>query len=243
MNIVLLGYGRMGRVIEAVATERGHRIVGKIDADNRGDFQYFTPKNTDVVIEFSHPEAAFDNICQSLRQGLPTVSGTTGWLSRRAEIEQLCRQTGGAFFYASNYSIGVNLFFQLNRRLARLMAPYAGTYRPEITEIHHVHKKDAPSGTAITLAEDLLAERPDLSGYTLTEGPEAPAGRLPIGSRREGEVPGTHEVRYRSGADELSIRHEAYSREGFALGAVIAAEWLPGRHGWLGMDELLSHSS
>ena len=239
MNIVLLGYGKMGQVIERLATARGHSVVGRIDAHNRADFEYFTPENTDVVIEFSHPEAAFDNICQSLRQRLPTVSGTTGWLGHRAEVEQLCQQTGGAFFYASNYSIGVNLFFRLNRQLARLMAPHADAYRAELTEIHHVHKKDAPSGTAITLAEGLLAERPDLPGYTPAATPGA-TGQVPIHSVREGEVPGTHTVRYVSAVDEISIRHEAYSHEGFALGAVIAAEWLPGRHGWLGMDDLLA---
>lgn len=224
MQILLLGYGKMGRAIEQVALDRGHTIAGRINIDNPNDLEQIADGSVDVVIEFSTPESAVDNISHALRRGWPVVSGTTGWLGHRAEIENLCAQTKGAFFYASNYSIGVNLFFRLNKVLASFMRNYP-SYHVSMTEIHHTEKKDAPSGTAITLAEGLKNEG---------------VGRdVAIESVREGTVPGTHTVRYNSDVDQIEISHVAHSRQGFALGAVVAAEWLADREGVFGMDDLL----
>ncbi|MCE7070310.1 MULTISPECIES: 4-hydroxy-tetrahydrodipicolinate reductase [Dyadobacter] len=235
MRILLLGYGKMGKTIEKIALERGHSIVGKIDIDNRSEMDALQPADVDVAIEFSAPEAAYHNITYCLKKGWPVVSGTTGWLEHRAEIEKLCVQQNGAFFYASNYSIGVNLFFRLNRQLARLMNGHG--YEQYMTEIHHIHKLDAPSGTAITLAEAITDEIDNLEGWKLA--PETESGYLQITSKREGEVPGTHIVRYESEVDTIEISHTAHSRAGFALGAVVSAEWLPGRNGVFGMNDLL----
>ncbi|GAB2773901.1 4-hydroxy-tetrahydrodipicolinate reductase [Rhabdobacter roseus] len=235
MNILLVGYGKMGRAIEQIAVDRGHTIVGKIDVQNRADLENFHRSHVDVAIEFSAPEAAYANITTCLQKGWPVVSGTTGWLAHRAEIELLCQQKQGAFFYASNYSIGVNLFFRLNRQLARLMQ--GQPYELALTEIHHIHKLDAPSGTAITLAEGIQAENAAVQGWTLA--PDRREGYLPITSEREGEVPGTHIVRYESEVDTIEISHMAHSRQGFALGAVVSAEWLVGKQGVYGMDDLL----
>ena len=192
----------------------------------------------DVVIEFSSPESAFENITYCLQRGWPVVSGTTGWLNHRAEVEALCEQHKGAFFYASNYSIGVNLFFRLNKVLAQFMKNYP-SYEVSMTEIHHTEKKDAPSGTAITLAEGILENLPGKTGWA-EKGPEAVAGSvLEIESLREGVVPGTHIIRYGSEVDQIEISHIAHSRQGFALGAVVAAEWVVGKQGIFGMDDLL----
>lgn len=240
MRIILLGYGKMGRVIEGIALERGHEIVARVDETNRAELTAYSPDTADVVIEFSHPDAAVQNLTDCLILGLPVVCGTTGWLNHRAEIEALCREKGGAFFYASNYSIGVNLFFRLNRTLARLMA-HQPQYRVTMTETHHVHKKDAPSGTALTLAEGVLAEIPRYTTWVL--GAESDESELPIVAVREGEVPGTHSIKYASGQDDLEIVHTAHSREGFALGAVVAAEWLVGKRGVFGMDDLLGETA
>jgi 4-hydroxy-tetrahydrodipicolinate reductase len=237
MKILLLGYGKMGKTIEKVALERGHTIVGRIDVQNRADMDLLQTDDVDVAIEFSSPESAFNNITYCITKGWPVVSGTTGWLEHRAEIEKLCGDKNGAFFYASNYSIGVNLFFRLNRQLARLMNGQG--YKASMTEIHHIHKLDAPSGTAITLAEGLLEETQDLDGWKLA--PEAGKGSLQIISEREGEVPGTHIVRYESEVDTIEISHTAHNRGGFALGAVVSAEWLPGKQGVFGMDDLLKN--
>ncbi|TLU94922.1 4-hydroxy-tetrahydrodipicolinate reductase [Dyadobacter sediminis] len=237
MRILLLGYGKMGRTIEKIALERGHTIVGRIDLGNRAEMDVLKTADVDAAIEFSSPEAAFENITYCLKKGWPVVSGTTGWLEHRAEIERLCKEQNGAFFYASNYSIGVNLFFRLNRQLARLMNGHA--YQSSMTEIHHIHKLDAPSGTAITLAEGVIAETESLDGWKLA--PDEEEGYLQITSLREGEVPGTHIVRYESEVDTIEITHTANSRAGFALGAVVSAEWLPGREGVFGMDDLLKN--
>ncbi|MCE6987678.1 4-hydroxy-tetrahydrodipicolinate reductase [Dyadobacter sp. CY323] len=237
MKIILLGYGKMGKTIEKVALERGHSIVGKIDVQNRSDMDELGPADVDVAIEFSSPEAAFDNITYCLRKGWPIVSGTTGWLEHRAEIEKLCAEKSGAFFYASNYSIGVNLFFRLNKQLAKLMSGQA--YHATMTEIHHIHKLDAPSGTAITLAEGIMEENGNFEGWKLA--PEDEDGYLQILAKREGEVPGTHIVRYQSEVDTIEITHTAHSRAGFALGAVVSAEWLSGKTGVFGMNDLLNN--
>ncbi|AQG80096.1 4-hydroxy-tetrahydrodipicolinate reductase [Spirosoma montaniterrae] len=243
MNILLLGYGKMGKTIEQIALDRGHQIAARIDVNNRADLETLPADAVDAVIEFSSPESAVENIKICLTRGWPVVCGTTGWLSHRAEVEQLCRDTNGAFFYASNYSIGVNLFFRLNKTLAKFMRDYP-SYRASMTEIHHTEKKDAPSGTAITLAEGLLEHLPHKSRWTLkeTDHPnlgENQADAVEIESLREGAVPGTHTVRFDSDVDLIEITHVAHSRQGFALGAVVAAEWLAGREGVFGMDDLL----
>ena len=242
MNILLLGYGKMGRTIEQIALERGHQIAGRIDAANHADLMALERDAVDVVIEFSSPEAAADNIMHCLKRGWPVVCGTTGWLSQRTEIEAICHETDGAFFYASNYSIGVNLFFRLNKTLAKFMQNYP-SYGVSMTEVHHTEKKDAPSGTAITLAEALLEHLPHKQGWVSNEAGHEPvtvgAEAIEIESVREGTVPGTHTVRYDSDVDRIEITHTAHSRQGFALGAVVAAEWLPGREGVFGMDDLL----
>lgn len=239
MNILLLGYGKMGKVIEQIALHRGHQIVGKIDVTNRHELETFSRDNVDAVIEFSAPEAAYENLKWCMKKGLPTVCGTTGWLHHRPEIEQLCQENGAAFFYASNYSIGVNLFFRLNKYLAKLIAPYP-QYGVHTTEIHHIHKLDAPSGTAITLAEGLLEHLPAKTEWA--NRADVAENQIPIVSLREGEVPGTHIIRYDSDVDSIEIQHVAHSRQGFALGAVVAAEWLSPRTGVFGMDDLLGEA-
>lgn len=229
----------MGKTIEQIALDRGHQIVGRIGSNNRAELD--TLDGVDAVIEFSSPEAAVENIQHCLKKEWPVVCGTTGWLSHRAEIEALCEQTNGAFFYASNFSIGVNLFFRLNKVLAQFMQNQP-SYAVSMTEIHHTQKKDAPSGTAITLAEGLMEHLPGKTRWVETsQQPDAelPEDAVPIESVREGLVPGTHIIRYASEVDTIEIKHEAHSRQGFALGAVIAAEWLAGKQGVFGMEDLL----
>ncbi len=227
----------MGKAIEQIALERGHTIAGKIDINNQGEMEVLPSEAVDVAIEFSAPEAAYANIKLCLEKGWPVVSGTTGWLGYKSEIEALTAEKGGAFFYASNYSIGVNLFFQLNKTLARFMRGQG--YDLSITEIHHVHKLDAPSGTAITLAEGIQSEREDIEGWTLM--PEVKENNVPITSKREDEVPGTHVVNYDSEVDTIHISHVAHTRKGFAQGAVISAEWLHGKKGVFGMEDMLEN--
>ncbi|UFH55867.1 4-hydroxy-tetrahydrodipicolinate reductase [Spirosoma sp. KNUC1025] len=242
MNILLLGYGKMGKTIEKIALERGHQIAGRIDADNHADLANLEPDDVDVAIEFSSPDSAVDNIKYCLERGWPIVCGTTGWLNHRADIEALCKARKGAFFYASNYSIGVNLFFRLNKVLAQFMRNYP-SYQVSMTEIHHTEKKDAPSGTAITLAEGVIQHLPNKRRWISNEAGNEPVetsdDSIEIESLREGSVPGTHTVRYDSDVDQIEIKHVAHSRQGFALGAVVAAEWLVGREGIFSMDDLL----
>ena len=222
----------MGKMIERIAGSRGHQVVARVDASS--DIPPFG--DMEVAIDFSHPGAAADNVRQCLLEGVPVVSGTTGWLDRYEEVSGLCHEVGGAFLYASNFSLGMNLFFELNAHLARLMSGVSG-YEAGITEIHHTRKLDAPSGTAISLAGDIVAN----SRYTGWDtGGETPEGILPIVSVREGDVPGTHEVYYDSQVDRIEIRHVAHNREGFALGALLAAEWLPGKQGVFGMKDVLN---
>ncbi len=230
MKVALLGYGRMGQAIEKIAVERGHEIVIRKDLEPL-EVDLGT---ADVAIDFSHPDAAFENIKACLEAGVPVVSGTTGWLDQFEEAKDLCSQVGGAFLYASNFSIGVNLFFNLNAYLARLMRPLKD-YDVELEETHHVHKLDAPSGTAISLAEGILEES-NKNGWSLERGSEK---ELFIGVKREGEVPGTHRIEYSSEIDSIEIKHTAHSRTGFALGAVVAAEWLPGKKGVFNMKDVL----
>lgn len=237
MNIVLLGYGKMGKVIEKVAESRGHNIVARIDVDNRQEFENLTASQVDAVIEFSHPSCAFQNVKSCLEKGLPVVCGTTGWLENQLDAEALAFEKNGAFFWSSNYSIGVNLFFELNKTLAKLMTPQK-QYSVSTTEIHHTEKKDAPSGTAITLAEGIIQNSDDKTQWVNNQIPQI--NEVAIWSAREGNVAGTHIVKYISDIDQLEISHVAHGREGFALGAVIAAEWIVGKKGVFGMKELLS---
>lgn len=232
MNILLLGYGKMGKAIEQIALSRGHEIVGRIDSN---DHSHLAASRADVAIEFSQPEAAFDNIRACLENNIPVVCGTTGWLGRKPEVEALTARHHGTFFYASNYSVGVNIFFKLNQQLAAMMKAF-DQYAVRIEETHHTEKKDAPSGTAITLAEGILAQGIKQKWVT---APAGGAEALPIHSFRVDDVPGTHIVKYQSVMDDLEIRHIAHSREGFARGAVMVAEWLPGKKGVLGMDDFL----
>lgn len=237
MRIALLGYGKMGKVIEQIALQRGHEISAKIDISNRTDLLSINPENTDVVIEFSSPESAYGNLKFCMEFGLPTVSGTTGWLQHKSEIEKLCLENKGAFFYASNYSIGVNLFFELNKVLAKLMSPHIDEYKVSTNEIHHTEKRDAPSGTAITLAQGLIENLGNKIKWVNNQ--IATDNEVAIWSSREGKVPGTHEVKYISDVDQIEIKHIAHSRNGFALGAVIAAEWIHGKTGIFGMQDML----
>jgi 4-hydroxy-tetrahydrodipicolinate reductase len=236
MNILLIGYGKMGKTIEEIALERGHRIIEKIDVHNQDMLNQLDASSIDAAIEFSQPEAAFENIKTCIDRGIKIISGTTGWLDKRSMIETLCREKQGTFFYASNFSIGVNLFFRLNNFLAELIADY-GQYEASLEEIHHTEKKDAPSGTAITLAEGIIDHTRRIKKWE--KGKSEYPDVLGIESYREGNVPGTHVVRYKSGVDQIEIRHEAFSRKGFALGAVLVAEWIGNHSGMLTMDDFL----
>ena len=226
----------MGKAITAIANEMGHEIALVIEREGWNVQTTVRLADCDVAIEFTKPETAPDNILRCLEAGIPVVCGTTGWLQRLAEVEQTVSQTKGAFFYASNFSIGVNLFFALNRYLAKRVNALP-EYEVSIVETHHIHKKDAPSGTAITLAEGIISGLDRKVSWA--NHPEADPAVLEISSLREGEVPGTHEVRYTSPTDTILLKHEAHSRDGFARGALMAAEWLPGRKGIFGMEDLL----
>ena len=236
MKIALIGYGKMGKTIEQIALSRGHQIVSIVDINNPEEFQSVNFKSADVAIEFTTPATAFDNYMKSFAAGVPVVSGTTGWLDRISEIKEKCEKEGKTFFYASNFSIGVNIFFALNKYLAKIMNNFP-SYNISMTETHHIHKLDAPSGTAITLAEGILENVDRKERWTL-ETAEQPTD-LPIHAIREGDVPGIHEVTYESDVDYISIKHDAKSRAGFALGAVVAAEFTAGKKGFLGMDDML----
>ena len=236
MKIALIGYGKMGKEIEKIALSQGHQVVLKIDETTIADFTIENLKKVDAAIEFTTPETAVNNILKCFEANVPVVCGTTGWLKHFDEVSSLCKDNNQAFFYASNYSIGVNLFFRLNEYLAQIMKPYSN-YTPSMEEIHHIHKKDAPSGTGITLAEGLIKNHGNLKKWALQEN--AKTGDLPILSKREGEVPGTHIIKYKSACDEITITHEAYNRKGFAEGAVIADAWLVGKKGVFGMNDLL----
>ena len=236
MKIALIGYGKMGKTIEQIALNRGHQIVSIVDINNPEEFQSANFKSADVAIEFTTPATAFDNYMKSFAAGVPVVSGTTGWLDRIGEIKEKCETEGKTFFYASNFSIGVNIFFALNKYLAKIMNNFP-SYNISMTETHHIHKLDAPSGTAITLAEGIIENVDRKDRWTL-ETAEQPTD-LPIHAIREGEVPGIHEVTYESDVDYISIKHDAKSRAGFALGAVVAAEFTAGKKGFLGMDDML----
>ena len=230
MKIALLGYGKMGKVIEKVALERGHEIVlCKSSSDTFDGLD-----QADVAIDFSVPASAVENITACLQHNIPVICGTTGWLEDYDKMADLCQQNKGAFLYGSNFSLGVNLFFELNRKLAQLMLPHA-QYRVGLEEIHHTQKLDAPSGTAISLANDIV-ELTKLNGWALNA---AQPDELAITAKRIEQVPGTHSVFYDSDVDQIEIKHTAHSREGFALGSVIAAEWIIGKTGVFSMKNVL----
>ncbi|MHC1774620.1 MAG: 4-hydroxy-tetrahydrodipicolinate reductase [Lentimicrobium sp.] len=236
MRIILSGYGRMGHEIEKIAGERGHTIVAT--PDNSGDWENINlgPDVADVVIDFSTPQSAEWVVNHCLNSAVAVVSGTTGWQTGLEKSKEVCKSLQGAFFYAPNFSIGVNIFFEINRTLAKLMA--GKTYRPLINEIHHIHKLDAPSGTAIALANDIISVNP---GYTRWEpGFQNDQQVLPVLSERTGEVIGTHKIEWDSEADSIEIKHTAHNRKGLAMGAILAAEWLQGRSGIYSMADLLS---
>ncbi len=230
MKIALLGYGKMGKVIERIALERGHEIVLKKDQDTSFDGL----KNADVAIDFSVPNSAVANISECLINGIPVISGTTGWLTNYPKMVQLCEEKNGSFIYGSNFSLGVNVFFELNEYLAKMMANLK-QYNVSMEEIHHTQKLDAPSGTAITLADGII-KNTNYANWTL----ETPiSNEIHIDVKRIENVPGTHSVFYDSEVDQIEIKHTAHSREGFAFGAVIAAEWLVGKKGVYTMKDVL----
>lgn len=231
MKIALFGYGKMGKMIEQIALGRNHTIVAKIDIDtNKIDFSQM-----DVAIDFSQPSSAYENIKQCLDHNVPIICGTTGWLKDYDKAVALCKEKNGAFIYASNYSLGVNVFFELNAYLAKMMQNL-NQYRVSMEEIHHTQKLDAPSGTAITLAEGIIKNM-RYQGWKLDAAEE---GEIPIMAKRIDDVPGTHAITYTSKVDEIEIKHTAHSREGFALGAVVAAEWIIGKKGVFTMKDVLN---
>lgn len=239
MRIGLLGYGKMGRTIEQLAIARGHEIAWTIQEENQHLLDTALLQQADVVIEFTRPDAAESNLRRCLEAGVPVVSGTTGWQSQLPVVQELCRETGGSMIWASNFSVGVNLFFALNRYLATLMAQRP-EYEPSATEIHHIHKLDAPSGTAVTLLQGILSQLEHKSDWHLLgETDQLREDSIPVKAIREGEVPGTHSILWSSAIDEIEISHRAHSRVGFAGGAVLAAEWLPGKKGCFTMADVL----
>lgn len=231
MKIALLGYGRMGKEIEKIALQRGHEIVIKSTGENSYDIT-----TADVAIDFSIPSSAYDNISNCINNNIPVISGTTGWLDKYNDIVDLCNDKKGAFIYASNFSLGVNVFFELNKQLAKMMSTLE-QYNVSIEEIHHTKKLDAPSGTAITLAEGVI-ENTNKKAWELDE--KTSEENIPITAIRTPDVPGTHTVTYNSEVDTIDIKHTAHNRQGFALGAVIAAEWLNGRTGVFTMRDVLN---
>ena len=236
MRIALVGYGKMGKAIEEIALQRGHIISAKIDSSNAQDWNNINIENTDVAIEFSLPQSVFENIEKCFEKRIPIIVGTTGWYQHMETIKARVIAENHSFLYASNFSIGVNLFFKLNQWLSRLMSAYP-QYLPSITETHHIHKLDAPSGTAITLANDIIANDARFSVWKLDS--QNPKTELNISAIRVNEVPGTHIVEYTSENDDIEIKHTARSRKGFAFGAVIAAEWLVGKYGFYSMADVL----
>ncbi len=237
MKIALIGYGKMGKEIEKIALDRGHEVVLKIDVTNPEDLTIENLQKADAAIEFTIPSSATANYRLCFEAGIPVVSGTTGWLEKLPEVHQLCHEKNGTFFYASNFSLGVNIFFALNKKLAELMANRP-EYAVEMKEIHHTQKLDAPSGTAITLAEGILANIPEKKSWVNRSTNET--SELGIISEREGQVPGTHIINYDSEVDYIEITHCAKSRKGFAFGAVLAAEYSYGKKGILSMNDLLN---
>jgi 4-hydroxy-tetrahydrodipicolinate reductase len=236
MKIALIGYGKMGKAIEEIAIERGHEIVLKIDIGNLSQFNDITLAKANVAIEFTTPHTAFQNIMTCMQAKVPVVSGTTGWLNKFDEVKKYCVDNNGAFLYASNFSIGVNIFFEINKTLAKLMAKQE-EYKIDLTEIHHTEKRDAPSGTAITLAEQILENIPRKKKWVNNKTDDT--SELEIISERIDPAAGTHKVKYSSLIDDIEIIHTAHSRKGFATGAVVAAEFLQNKKGIFSMKDVL----
>ena len=237
MNIALIGYGKMGKAIEEIALQRNHRIVLKIDEPNLNEFTQENIAKADVAIEFTGPHSAYDNVKKTIEWQTPIVSGSTGWAERLDEIKKLCKEKNGSFIWTSNFSIGVNLFFELNKKLASLMAPHTD-YKVRVEEIHHTQKKDAPSGTAITVAEQIMERLPYKKKWVNNESDDA--GELSIVSKRIDPAAGTHSIRYFSPIDDIEIIHTAHSRAGFAAGAVLAAEYIKDKKGIFTMKDVLN---
>ncbi len=235
MKIAIIGYGKMGKTIEKNAQQRGHQVLFKFDIHNQDQFTIENLKKVDVALEFTTPEAAYNNVKKCLEAGVPVVSGTTGWNDKLLELRDIAIKENKAFFYSANFSIGVNIMFHINKILAKIMNQFPH-YEVTITEIHHIHKKDAPSGTAIKLAQDIIEHLDRKKGWTLDP---ATKEQIHITAIREDEIPGIHEVIYDSQYDNLSLRHSAKSREGFAIGAILAAEFLLGKKGFYTMEDLL----
>jgi 4-hydroxy-tetrahydrodipicolinate reductase len=236
MNIALIGYGRMGHEIESIALKRGHTIKLIVDKDNENDLNNSNLSHIDVAIEFSFPDAAFNNIIKCLSAKVPVVSGTTGWLDKYSQVVKECKKFNTSFIHSSNYSIGVNLLFHLNSELAKKMKSYSD-YDASIEEIHHIKKLDAPSGTAITLAECIIRQNPKYEKWSLEKASSDKS--IPIRAVREGLVPGTHTVTWDSEIDTISLKHEAKNRKGLALGAVVAAEFIHSRKGVFTMNDVM----
>ncbi len=236
MKIALIGYGKMGKAIEGIAVQKGHEVILKIDVDNQGELNKTNLSKADVVIEFTGPHSAFDNIMKCLQAGVPVVSGSTGWLDKYDEVKKYGESVKGTLLYASNFSIGVNIFFEVNKRLAQLMSSHP-EYDITMTETHHTQKKDAPSGTAITLAEGIIAAVPRKKLWVnhISDNID----ELEIISERTDPAPGTHKVRYYSSIDEIEITHTAHNRMGFAMGAVLAAEFIHNKKGIFSMKDVL----
>jgi 4-hydroxy-tetrahydrodipicolinate reductase len=236
MNLALIGYGRMGHEIESAALQRGHKIKLIIDKENQGDLNQMNLKGIDAAIEFSSPDAAFGNIVACLGNKVPVVSGTTGWLDNYDKAADLCRKNSTSFIHSSNFSIGVNLIFKMNADLARLIGKYKN-YKVAIEEIHHTKKLDAPSGTALTLVDGIVRNNSGYDGWAFED--EATDGKIPVKSVREGDVPGTHIISWDSEIDTITLRHDARNRKGFALGAVIAAEFIASKEGIYTMKDVM----
>lgn len=234
MRIAIIGYGKMGKVIEKIAIERGNTISAKINSKN--SIEEINSNNTDVAIEFTSPETAFTNIEYCIKNNVPVVSGSTGWLDNFSIIETLTQDNKGAFFYTSNFSIGVNIFFKLNEFLAKMMNNHPN-YNVDMEEIHHTQKLDSPSGTGITLAEEIIKNIDSKNNWIDAKSEDNSS--LEITSKRIDKVPGTHTINYNSSVDSIEIKHTAHSRDGFALGAVLAAEWLQNKEGVFGMNDMI----
>ena len=236
MKIALIGYGKMGKAIEEIALQKGYDVVLKITDENLADFTKENLLKCDVAIEFTNPESAVENMRTCINAGVPVVCGSTGWVAQEDEIKKYCTEYNGALLFSSNFSIGVNIFFEINKRLAALMAGQKG-YNVSIEETHHTQKKDAPSGTAISIAQQIISERSDKNNWTLNLTPNAE--EILIESKRIDPAPGTHHVRYTSVIDDIEIIHTAHSRKGFAAGALAAAEFIAGKKGIFSMSDVL----
>jgi 4-hydroxy-tetrahydrodipicolinate reductase len=236
MNIALIGYGKMGKSVQAIAEIRGHEIVCIVDENEGKKLENLLDQKIDIAIEFTQPDSAFDNLSFCLQHGIAVISGTTGWLDKYNAIRSVCLETSGTLLHASNFSLGVNIFFKLNNWLASVLNNFPD-YKISIEEIHHVQKKDKPSGTAITLAENIIKTQEAYNGWTLNDKPAK--GKIKIDSIRKDDVPGTHTVLYNGTVDQIALTHIANSREGFALGAVLVAEWIKDKKGVFTMNDFI----